>query len=632
MPAFPVRLLIVLAVPLLPLGTHAQRARRPPADPAPTYAARITPAALRQDLTVLASDAYEGRATGRRGQQQAAAYLARAFAAAGLRGPVAGSDTPYYQRFTLTRTGVDSASSVTVGTRTFRVNQDFFVLLRNPAAAAAVIQPTFVGYGISTPGFADYTPSDPALQAKDLVLLLDEPRNPAGQPLLSPNGQASAYAQPGFAEMLARSPAMRTLAPHATFRIMPSAAALAQVPQAYADLPGWEPRIAFPDGPAPAPAAGANVFFVSPEMGAALLGTTEAGLAAYQQQVAAAGKPVASPFRPPAVTLQVREQTQRFPTENVLGYLEGTDKKEEVVVISAHYDHVGRQHGQVYNGADDDGSGTVSVLAMARAFAQAKREGHGPRRSLLFVGFTGEELGLLGSRYYTDHPVFPLTATVANLHLDMVGRVDSLHQQGDYLYLLGSNWLSGELHELSEQTNGRHQPLQLDYRYNTLTHPAYLYYRSDHYNFARQQVPVIYYFSGFHPDYHQPGDDVDKIDFAALTRRSQLIFRTAWAVATAPQRPRPDPARASPGFQPTAPELDRYAGRYSCPQLPLTITLSRVGETLQAQPTGQPAFVLRPVRPNVFRFEPTGGLLEFEAGQSRFVLVEGCCRFAFSKP
>ncbi|RYY11702.1 MAG: M28 family peptidase, partial [Cytophagaceae bacterium] len=310
-----------------------------------------------------------------------------------------------------------------------------------------------------------------------------------------------------------------------------------QVPRDYVGLFGQSGQdfVAYNGEPEPAN-PGSNAFFVSPEMGAALLGTTPAGLAAYRQAVAAAGRPVA-PLQAQPLTLDIARVTAPFTTENVLGYLEGTDKKDEVVVLSAHYDHVGTPYGAVYNGADDNGSGTVSLLALARAFAQAKKDGHGPRRSLLFLATTGEEKGLLGSRYYTDHPVFPLANTVADLNLDMIGRVDSAHQgRAPYLYLIGADRLSQELNAVSEATNQQYNPLALDYKYNDPKDPQHLYTRSDHYNFAKHGVPVIYYTSGLHADYHLPTDDVEKIDFPALARRDQLIFHTAWALANRDQR------------------------------------------------------------------------------------------------
>ena len=526
----------VAAQPTPPAGTgkiklktkpgKGNRAEAKPADRSLPYAASITPASLRQDLSVLASDAYEGRKTGEKGQKMAADYLRQAFAADGLTGPVPNSDSPYLQHFTLNR--VAPGASMKVGSQTFFLNKDYYLLLRDAATLSGELHPTFIGYGISTAGYADFAPAT-APKGQDLVMLLGEPLSQAGQPLLGQAGAASDYGRPGFTEMMARSPAIRALAPRTTIRIASSAAAFAQVPDLYKPMFERSERITFPGEPAEA-GTGSNVLIVSPEMGAAILGTTATGLARYQQAVAAAGKPVAAPFRP--VTVQPVELKETFGTENVLGYLAGTDEKDEVLVLMAHYDHVGTQNGVVFNGADDDGSGTASVLALARAFAQAKKDGHGPRRSILFLANTGEEIGLLGSRYYTDHPVLPLENTVAALNIDMLGRVDSLHTgQADYVYIVGDDRLSTELHTLSEATNQKYQPLALDYKYNAAKDPEHLYTRSDHFNFAKHNVPVIYYTSGLHADYHKSTDDVDKIDFPALARRTQLVFYTAWALA-----------------------------------------------------------------------------------------------------
>jgi len=611
----------------------AKRSQRPQAastDRAARYAASITPEALKQDLSVLASDEYEGRETGQKGQRMAADYIAKAFAADGLAGPVQGSDNPYLQRVALARTGLDPASSIVIGERTFVANKDFYVYLQNPATATGSVQPAFVGYGISTPGYADFATGAADLQGQSVAMLLGEPKGKNGQSLLGPAGQPSAFGKVGYDEMGARSPALRTLTPLASFRIAPTAAVFAQVPQLYAGLFD-RTRLGIAGTPEPA-RSGINIFIVSPEMGVALLGTTPAGLAAYERTVAAAGKPVPSPFKPVACTLHVREQAVPLPTENVLGYLAGSDKKNEVVVVSAHYDHEGISNGVVYNGADDDGSGTVSVLAMARAFAQAKRAGHGPRRSLLFLANTAEERGLLGSQYYTDHPVVPLASTVANLNLDMVGRVDSLHQgKGDYLYLIGDDRLSAELHTLSETTNQQAPaPLALDYRYNDPADPNHLYYRSDQYNFARHKVPYIYYFSGFHRDYHRPTDDVAKIDFAAMARRDQFIFRTAWALANRETRPVLDEPFRSTSYQPSAADLDRYLGAYTSAQLPLKLAFSRDGDHLQALADGWRPIALEATRPGCF-IDPAGAVLEFDPAGTTFTFRQSGKRYAFTK-
>lgn len=224
-------------------------------------------------------------------------------------------------------------------------------------------------------------------------------------------------------------------------------------------------------------------------------------------------------------------------TENVLGFLEGTDKKEEIVIITAHYDHIGKRGEQINNGADDDGSGTTSVLKMAKAFTKAKDEGHGPRRSILFMTVTGEEKGLLGSEYYVNNPIFPLNQTVVDLNIDMVGRTDEAHEDNrEFVYLVGSDKLSTELHELSEKANNTYTKLSIDYTYNDQDHPDRIYYRSDHWNFAKNNIPVIFYFNGTHDDYHQPTDTVDKIEFDLLQKRAQLVFYTAWVISNREDR------------------------------------------------------------------------------------------------
>jgi len=222
--------------------------------------------------------------------------------------------------------------------------------------------------------------------------------------------------------------------------------------------------------------------------------------------------------------------------ENVLAFIEGTDLKEEIVVITAHYDHLGIHENIVFNGADDDGSGTVAAMEIAEAFMIAKKEGNGPRRSILVMTVSGEEKGLLGSKYYTDNPIYPLENTVANLNIDMIGRVDDWHENGDYVYLIGSDMLSMDLHNLSEEVNKKYIGINLDYRFNSEDDPNQYYYRSDHYNFAKNNIPVIFYFNGLHEDYHKKTDTVEKIDFEKLQRISRLIFLTAWEIANREER------------------------------------------------------------------------------------------------
>jgi Zn-dependent M28 family amino/carboxypeptidase len=226
-------------------------------------------------------------------------------------------------------------------------------------------------------------------------------------------------------------------------------------------------------------------------------------------------------------------------SENVVAYIKGSEKPDEIIVISAHLDHIGISgNGEINNGADDDGSGTVAVLEIAEAFKEAEKEGNGPKRSILFLHVTGEEIGLYGSRYYTDvDPLFPLENTVVDLNIDMIGRIDANHENsGDYVYLIGSDKLSSELHSISENVNKEFFNIALDYTYNDENDPNRFYYRSDHYNFAKNNIPVIFYFNGTHADYHRPSDTPDKIEYELLAKRAQLIFCTAWELANRDNR------------------------------------------------------------------------------------------------
>lgn len=224
--------------------------------------------------------------------------------------------------------------------------------------------------------------------------------------------------------------------------------------------------------------------------------------------------------------------TEILQTENVIAVVEGNELKNEVIIISAHYDHLGIRGKTVYNGADDDGSGSVALLELAQAFSAAKKNGYGPKRTLVFIGFSAEEKGLLGSKHYVSHPVWKLEHTACNLNIDMIGRIDKHHaHDSHYVYVIGADKISTRLHNLNEEANYLYTKLTLDYRYNDLEDKNRFYYRSDHYNFAKNGVPVIFYFNGTHEDYHRESDEVDKISFSLLEQRTRLIFHTTWMVA-----------------------------------------------------------------------------------------------------
>ena len=220
---------------------------------------------------------------------------------------------------------------------------------------------------------------------------------------------------------------------------------------------------------------------------------------------------------------------------NIIGIVEGTEKKDECVIISAHYDHVGVINGNIYYGADDNGSGTVSLLEIADAFTRAKKEGFAPKRTMVFLHFYGEEKGLWGSDYYVNNPVFPLGKTSANLNIDMIGRIATDYQasadSANYLYLIGDSRMSTQLNPITDSINNRYTKLHIDRKYDAPADPNRVFYRSDQYHFARKGVPVLFYFDGFYPDYHTPADTPDKIRYELMSKRLQLIFYTAWDFA-----------------------------------------------------------------------------------------------------
>jgi len=279
-------------------------------------------------------------------------------------------------------------------------------------------------------------------------------------------------------------------------------------------------------------------FFISQEIAAEMLDVKSNKLTKVVLDISTKKESSASKIKPSTISVKAERGEVPVETANILGYLEGTDKKDEVVLITAHYDHVGIQNGQIHNGADDDGSGTCAVLEIAEAFAKAKQSGNGPRRSILFMTVTGEEKGLLGSQYYTDKdPIIPLSKTVCDLNIDMIGRIDKQHEpKEEYVYLIGSDKLSSELHQISEEVNKKYINYDLDYTFNDPKDPNRFYYRSDHYNFAKNKIPVIFYFTGVHEDYHRPGDDVEKILFPKYQQITRLVFQTAWELVNREER------------------------------------------------------------------------------------------------
>lgn len=225
-------------------------------------------------------------------------------------------------------------------------------------------------------------------------------------------------------------------------------------------------------------------------------------------------------------------------TYNVMGFIKGSSTPDEVIIITAHYDHLGIRRGEMYRGADDNASGTSALLEIGQAFAIAQKDGNGPRRSVLILALGAEEKGLIGSAFYTDKdPIFPLINTVVNLNMDMIGHLDELHPTDpNFVSIVGSDWQSSDLHEIHEQANKKFVGLELDYTFNSINHPERFFYRSDQYNFAKYGIPAIFYTSGDHHDYHKPTDTIKNLKYDRIQKVAQLVFYTAWEIANREER------------------------------------------------------------------------------------------------
>ncbi|MEM6724682.1 MAG: M28 family peptidase, partial [Bacteroidota bacterium] len=282
----------------------------------------------------------------------------------------------------------------------------------------------------------------------------------------------------------------------------------------------------------------ANSLYISPDVAKNIIGKRYEKVLETRDNINATGQPAHVELK---CKIEIRQAEQRLDVsgENVLGFIEGSDPdlKNELLVVSAHYDHLGKRGGDIFNGADDNASGTSALMELAQAFAEAKKQAQGPKRSVLLMAVSGEEKGLLGSEHYVYDPRFPLEQTVANINIDMIGRVDRHHQDNpQYIYVIGADRLSTQLHDIIVEQNETYTNLFLDYTYNEEDDPNRYYYRSDHYNFAERGIPAAFFFSGTHKDYHRKTDTAEKLDYDRMQSIARLAFHTVWELANRPDR------------------------------------------------------------------------------------------------
>jgi Peptidase family M28 len=459
---------------------HAQKNGNPE-----RFAKTITPAELQKRLYIIAGPELEGRETATPGQRKAAAYIESEFKRMGLQPGANGSYQMYYNVYqdSLTHAGLE------VGGKAFQLNNDFSL---NPQDISATMR--FSEALVFGPGAAD-SMRTANLTGRLVVLLSPDPESQRSFPrqlfqIARERGAAAILAVNNY---MARYYGGRTTSQ---------------------DLHPFKEAVR------------SQMFYVSEAVARAIVGNDYESIK---------GNNALTKTYTADVLLDVQKQPgATLQSSNVIGVLPGTDLKDQYLFITGHFDHLGKRGDSViYYGADDDGSGTVSVLELAEAFAAAKKAGHGPRRTIVFMTVSGEEKGLWGSEYYTSHPIYPLDKTTADLNIDMIGRGDS-SRRGDtlnYVYVVGDDKLSSDLKPISQAANA-YTKLALDSKFNDPNDKEQIYYRSDHYNFAKNGVPIIFYYDGMlGADYHKPTDTPDKIHYDLLARRAQLVFYTAWDMA-----------------------------------------------------------------------------------------------------
>ncbi len=505
--------------------------------PARKAAERITAAQLRDYLGFIASDELEGRDTPSRGLDTAAKYLASHLSRWGLK--PAGDGNSYFQRIALSRKKLDAVQTrAELNGQVLRYGEDFLAASVPGTASGPLV---YVGHGwvVKSRNINAYAGVD----VKDKILIVSGGRLPKGLTFADIRSgkkgedwdDASSYALRNGAKGILRVPNFQNLANWDRSRR--SAQEYSDVVMERFETPGADevPSLTL------SPALFSTLMRGEPQSAARLY---ENGLTGEAGEAFALNPDKRFQFT-------VAVSTDKTSTQNVVAVVEGSDPrlKNEYVALGAHYDHVGTgtpvNGDAIYNGADDDGSGTVALLAMAESFARGPR----PKRSILFVWHCGEELGLWGSRYFTRFPTVPLNGIITQLNIDMIGRSKrpgdtrprnrSLSGPNE-VYVIGSKMMSTELGALSERVNRSYLNLGFNYAYDDPNDPNRFFFRSDHYSYAQKGIPIIFYFDGVHEDYHRVTDSAEKIDYQKMEKVTRTIFLTAWELANASTRPRID--------------------------------------------------------------------------------------------
>ena len=539
----------LLALILSGCATQSQLSDTTSSETLLTYHERITPQFLRQHLEVLAHDTLEGRSTGMAGQKVAAGYIADYYRELGF--TPQGDNNTYFQRFNLNAEYTDSLvyrTYVIEGSDTLLINhsieskdsQGNYIRMfggSEPLRGDVI----FAGFGLNDFERGVHHLEGLDLQNKWILIFEDIPHIVNGDTLINPEYSGNNRLRTILGEKDAAGILLISDYSEEEF------AQLADISSSLMRKPS-NMKLEYLDDERRTAGFPKGFMQISPTMASRFLGLDkDSDLEAFKNSLTQSIQkftPIETSF---TLDYKPYDGPGYIETENVLAYLEGADPelKNEVLVLMAHYDHIGITQPDdtgdtINNGADDNGSGTVALMTIANAFHQAKQDGFRPKRSILFLHVTAEEVGLLGSRYYSDHPVIPIENTVANFNADMIGRSDPENiQRGDtdYIYLIGGEIISSELDSRVQAGNSKTVSMRLDRRYNDLQDRNQFYRRSDHWNFGRLGIPFVFFFTGVHEDYHRPSDTIDKIDFEKLSRVVKVIYASSIEVTNYDGRP-----------------------------------------------------------------------------------------------
>ena len=534
---------------VLPLAAWAQAAKpakaamtAKPASSAVKNAEIITAAELRDYLYFIASDALEGRDTPSRGLDSAAEFIRFHLSRWGVK--PGGDNGTYFQNIWLSRRKVGE-SKVSFGGKDYKLNDDFLAFRFSAGALSAPLVYAGNGWLVKAKNIDAFS----GLDVKDKIVVVTTNLRTGGRPAGVTDEDLKGVKGTDWAD-----PAAYAKAKGAKAIILTLSAGEYGNWQQYRRFLGGGGRFRIDGG-----AADENdipALIANKEMTEALF-SGEATSGADIMARADKGETFAS-FALKAdkvAEISLKGELERAKTQNVIGILEGSDPtlKSEYVAIGAHYDHVGIGNcggvtpaDNICNGADDDGSGTVAVLNLAHAFAVSNPR---PKRSIIFIWHCGEEKGLWGSEYFVEHPTVPLANIVTQLNIDMIGRsrkADDTNKRNDNLsgpkeiYVIGSKLMSTELGALSERVNASYLNFGFNYKYDDPNDTERFFYRSDHYNYAKKGIPIIFYFDGVHQDYHGAGDHADKIDYDKMEMVTRTVFLTGWEIANAAKRPTVD--------------------------------------------------------------------------------------------